>query len=356
MKRDAPEYFAGDLFGELHQADVVPVRRAWLDYLPGLLLCATASLAAATLSDTYGFPVILLGLLIGLALSFVSEVEVTGPGLDFASRHFLRAGIVLLGLQVTFAQVGALGWLAFGGLLLVMASAFAAAMLTARLVGEGREAGILAGGATAICGASAALALYGVIGRERLDQARFSVTLVGVAVASAVAMLAYPTIAQLAGFTDTQAGFLIGAAVHDAAQAIGGGYAYSDAAGADATVVKLARVAMLGPVVALAAIWLGEAGEQASGKPAWRRVALPWFILGFFVVLAINSMVSIPADLRSSALDLSKALLLAAVTATAMRSRMALVLAAGWRPLMPVVAASLVSFLMAFGVALVALG
>ncbi|MEL7727921.1 putative sulfate exporter family transporter [Citromicrobium bathyomarinum] len=351
MNAQKPEFFAGDLFGELYQSDAVPARRKLREFVPGLLLCATASLAAATLSDTYGFPVILLGLLIGLALSFVSEVEVTAPGLDFASRHFLRAGIVLLGLQVTFAQVGALGWAAFGGLLLVMAGAFAAALVTARMVGEGREAGVLAGGATAICGASAALALYGVIGRERLDQARFSVTLVGIAVASAIAMLAYPTIARIAGFTDAQAGFLIGAAVHDAAQAIGGGYSYSDAAGASTTVVKLARVAMLGPIVMLAALWLGAA-DGSKGGSIWQRVAMPWFIAGFFAVLVVNSLVTVPAEWRETALDISKGLLLAAVTATAMRSRMALVLAAGWKPLLPVAVASLVSFVLAFVVAL----
>jgi len=352
MRAQKPEFFAGDLFGELYQSDAVPARRRLREFVPGLLLCATASLAAATLSDTYGFPVILLGLLIGLALSFVSEVEVTAPGLDFASRHFLRAGIVLLGLQVTFAQVGALGWAAFAGLLVVMGGAFVAALVTARLVGEGREAGVLAGGATAICGASAALALYGVIGRERLDQARFSVTLVGIAVASAIAMLAYPTIARIAGFTDAQAGFLIGAAVHDAAQAIGGGYSYSDAAGASTTVVKLARVAMLGPVVMLTALWLGGPGGTDGAKRGWQRVAMPWFIAGFFAVLVINSLVTVPAAWRETALDISKALLLAAVTATAMRSRMALVLAAGWKPLLPVAVASLVSFALAFVVAL----
>lgn len=355
MTSKAPEFFAGDLFGELYAADTAPPKRAWRDYVPGLLLAGTAALAAAFLAGQYGFPVILLGLLIGLALSFVSEVEATAPGLDFAARHFLRIGIVLLGFQVTFAQVLALGWTAFAGVLLVMGSAFAAALIAARAVGEGREAGILAGGATAICGASAALALYGVMGRDRLDQARFSVVLVGVALASAIAMSAYPALAQVAQLTDSQAGFLIGASVHDAAQAIGGGFSYSDAAGKDATVVKLARVALLGPVVALVAMWLGGAGEDAN-KGAWRKVALPWFIAGFFVLLVINSVATIPAELRDGALDLSKAMLLLAVISTAMRSRLGLVLEAGWRPLVPVAAATLVSFLVAFAVVLLALG
>ena len=215
-------------------------------------------------------------------------------------------------------------------------------------MGEGQESGILAGGATAICGASAALALYGVIGRDRLGQARFSVALVGVALASAVAMSVYPAIAQAIGMSDKQAGFLIGASVHDAAQAIGGAYSYSDAAGADATVVKLARVAMLGPIVALVALWL-DRGEGGAGS-AWRKVAMPWFIVGFFILLAFNSLISFPDAVTGPALALSKILLLLAVVATAMRSQLGLLVEAGWRALVPVGAASVVSFAVALAI------
>ena len=352
MAQRQPDYFAGDLFGEIYQAQAeAPPKRALGDYVPGLLLCGTASAAAAWLAEHYGFPIILLGLLIGLALSFVSEVERTAPGLDFASKQFLRFGIVILGLQVTFAQVAALGLPAFLGLLAIMSVTFAAGVVSAKGVRQKREAGILAGGATAICGASAALALYGVIGKERLDQARFSVTLVGVAVASAIAMSAYPALAGVLDLSDTQAGYLIGASVHDVAQAIGGGFSFSDTAGSSATVVKLARVALLAPVVALVALWIGSPGEDAA-QPVWKRLTLPWFIAGFLVLLTVNSFISIPQPVSEWGLTISKAMLLFAVTATAMRSRLGLLLKAGWLSLVPVVAASTASFLAALVVAL----
>ncbi len=342
MTTPRPDFYTGDLYGELYQEDGQSARIAWRSLPPGLLLCGMVALAASWLADAYGFPLILLGLILGLAMSFLAEVEVTAPGLDFAGRHFLRIGIVLLGLQVTFMQVAELGWAIFAGLIAVMASAFAAAMLAARMLGEKRELGLLAGGATAICGASAALALYGVIGRDRLDQARFSITLVGVALASALAVTIAPAFAHTFDFGDRQAGFLIGASVHDAAQAIGGAYGFSDAAGADGTIVKLARVALLGPIVLLVGLYVG-AGRDVGGS-SFRKVALPWFILGFFIVLAGNSVLDIPAVWRDGALDVSKGLLLLAVTATAIRSRLDLLREAGWRPLMPVAAASVASF------------
>lgn len=343
----------GDLYGEMHLAETRPAPRDSL--VPGLLACAAAAGASAWLADQYGFPVILLGLLVGLSLNFIGRDPATHRGLDFASRTFLRLGIVALGLQVTFAEVTALGLPAFAALLAIMAATIAAGFAGARLAGQSRYAGLLAGGATAICGASAALALYGVIGRQRLAQAQFALTLVGVALASAAAMSLYPILAADLGLNDRQAGFLIGAAIHDVGQAIGGGYAFSNEAGKYATIVKLARVALLAPLVALAGLWLSAQGRE-NGQSRWRGLSIPWFILGFLGVLALNSLVPAIAPVREPALDGSKALLLLAVTATAMRTRMDLLMDLGWRALVPVLAATLTSLAMALGLAVLVIG
>lgn len=345
--------YGGDLFGEIHLAESRPAgapAAARPSLFPGLALCAVGAATAAWLSDHYGFPIILLGLLVGLSLNFISHDARSHPGLDFASRTCLRWGIVVLGLQVTAEQVVKLGPAPFAALGVVMAVTFAAGLLGARVAGQSRFAGILAGGATAICGASAALALYGVIGKDRLSQAQFALTLVGISLASAFAMSVYPALAGELGLSDGQAGFLIGASIHDVAQALGGGYAFSDPAGNYATIVKLSRVAMLAPVVALTGLWIGPAEGAAQGS-LWQRLALPWFILAFLAVLAVNSLVAIPKPLVEDGLILSKALLLLAVTATAMRSRMDLLLQMGWKAAVPVVTATLASFVTALGFA-----
>lgn len=346
--KDAPivELYAGDLYGDVlrTEPEVVAPRR---DFFPGLASCGIASAAAAWLSEHYGVPIILMGLLLGLALNFIAQNESTHAGLDFAARTCLRWGIVVLGLQVTLAQVGAMGPLPFLALVAVMAAAMGAALLVARWSGQSMAVGLLAGGATAICGASAALALYGVIGRERVSQAQFALTLVGISVASALAMSLYPPLAGLIGLNDRQAGFLIGASIHDVAQAIGGGYAVSNLAGADATVVKLTRVALLAPVVALAAVVIARVDPQGGAGKRSRLPAVPWFILAFLGVVLLNSLVAVPPLLSGWALILSKALLLLAVTATAIRSRLDLILQIGWRSALPVVGATLASLVVA---------
>ena len=342
--------YGGDLFGEIHLAQSAPVaatgdRQEAPKLFPGLAACGVAGAAAAWLSDHYHFPIILLGLLIGLSLNFISGDPRTHRGLDFAGRTCLRLGIVVLGLQVTFHQIAVLGPTSFGSLLLVMAMTMAAGWFGAKISGQSPYAGLLAGGATAICGASAALAIYGVIGRDRLSQAQFALTLVGISLASAAAMSTYPLLATELGFNDRQAGFLIGASIHDVAQAIGGGYAFSDIAGSHATIVKLARVALLAPIVAL--ISLAIAPTDAAPKGWWRRISLPWFILAFLGMVALNSAIGVPTVLASAGLAASKILLLLAVTATAMRTRLDLLLAAGWRGAVPVMAATLTSLIVA---------
>jgi uncharacterized integral membrane protein (TIGR00698 family) len=260
---------AADLYGEMQLEANPPARHGWRDYLPGILVTAIAALAAAWLADHYAAPLVLMGLLIGLALSFVSQDRRTHAGLDLMSQTALRVGIVLVGARITAQQLVELGPLPFALLVLIMLAVILVTVATARLFAQDRHAALLAGGATAICGASAALALYSLIGDKRVDQARFTLTLVGITVASALAMTLYPVLAAQLGLSDAQAGFLIGASIHDVAQAIGGGFSFSPAAGEVATIVKLTRVALLAPMLMLVALWLGRAAK-AAGRRAFR--------------------------------------------------------------------------------------
>ena len=344
MTATRPTPAAADLYGDLlDEAPAAGLR----DYLPGLLIAGVTSLAAAYLAEHYGAPIMLMGLLIGLAFNFANADARLHPGLGFASKTLLRWGIVLVGLQITFGQIAALGIPAFAAIAVMVVVVSASGALAARLVGRDIAFGTLAGGAVAICGASAALALSSVLGERRTSQAQLTLVLVAVSAASAVAMSVYPAIAHLLELTDRQAGFLMGASIHDVAQALGAGYSYSAEAGATATVVKLTRVALLAPALLVVA-WLYRA-EKAAGSG---RIGLPWFVVGFFAVCALNSLVALPEALVAGAKPLATAALLLAVTATGIRSPLNLLLEQGWKASIPVMIATIVSFALALGCAL----
>ncbi|MDB5724797.1 MAG: putative sulfate exporter family transporter [Novosphingobium sp.] len=337
---------AADLYGDL--LDTTPSASVGLrGYLPGLAITVVAALAAAYLSEHYSAPLMLMGLLIGLAFNFANGDPRLHAGLGFASKTLLRWGIVLVGLQITFGQIASLGWTAFGAIVAMVALVTISGTLAARTVGRAAAFGTLAGGAVAICGASAALALASVLGEKRASQAQLTLVLVAVSAASAVAMSLYPALAHSLHLTDRQAGFLMGASIHDVAQALGAGYSYSPEAGQTATIVKLTRVAFLAPALAVVAIAYPVEGESRRGM-----VGMPWFVLGFLLLCAVHSVVPIPAGGLLWAKPATTALLLLAVTATGIRSPMHLLLEQGWRSSVPVVVATVISFGLALTAAL----
>lgn len=121
-------------------------------------------------------------------------------------------------------------------------------MAAARWFGFSTAFETLAGGAVAICGASSAMALATLLGERRISQSQLALVLVGISALSSLAMVVYSIAAAHLGLGDVAAGFLIGASIHDVAQELGAGYAYSHVAGQTAAIVKLTRVALLAPV------------------------------------------------------------------------------------------------------------
>lgn len=338
---------AADLYNDV---EVGPASRATVRALvPGLAVVAVGTAAAGFLSDYYGVPLTLMALLIGLALNFLSSDERLSPGLVVASRSLLRIGIVLIGARVTLGQMWALGPSALAAIVVIVAGTLGVGVLVARRLSLGAPFGTLAGGSVAICGASAALSIATTLGERRASQAQLTLVLVGISAASAAAMVLYPLLAHALGLSDLQAGFVLGASIHDVAQSLGAGYSYSDGAGQIATIVKLTRVALLAPVLALLPLMLPT--DPGGARPS----VLPWFVAGFFALATVNSLGWVPAIVGGAAQTVASALLAAAVTAIAIRSPLIELLRAGARPLIVIAAASLTSLVLALAAAMVLL-
>jgi uncharacterized integral membrane protein (TIGR00698 family) len=332
---------AADLYGDIGPTP----RRRWADLLPGLGIALLALLAAGFIADRYGAPLTLMALLVGLALNFLAADLRLTPGLGFASRELLRLAVILMGARITFAQMGDLGLPALGAVVVVMASGLAAAVMLARWRGAGGWFGLLSGGAVAVCGASAALALAAALGPRRAPPEALAAVLVVTAGMSAFAMLVWPALAHALALSDAQAGFLFGAAIHDVAQSIGAGFGWSAEAGEVSTIVKLARVALLAPLVGIAVLLVRRAGDGPGG-----RAELPWFVGGFLLLVLLNSLGALPALIAGAAAEASTWLLALAVAATAMRAPLGELRRAGATPLIVTGGATLV----ALGVSLAA--
>jgi uncharacterized integral membrane protein (TIGR00698 family) len=304
--------------------------------VPGLLVTALVAMAAAFLGSHYKGSMLLFALLLGLALHFVSEDKRCAAGIQFASSTVLRLGVALLGLRLTIDHVITLGWQTVVALMVAVGLTIALGLVLARLFKVDSALGVLIGGATAICGASAALAISSVLPKSPHLERNTTLTVVGVTTLSTMAMVVYPLITHWMGFDAVTAGKFIGATIHDVAQVVGAGYSLSPEAGDVATITKLMRVAFLMPVLVAISLVVrarmaGAPGSATAGM-AVKTPLLPWFTVAFVALMLINSTGWVPVRVQSGASDLSQAFLVLAIAGVGLKTSLKEVTELGWRP------------------------
>lgn len=311
-----------------------------------MLLCGAVALSAMFISEHHGGPQLLYALLFGLAFHFLASHQSLRPGIDFCGRTLLRVGVALLGARIAFSQVRVLGWstalLTIAGVLLTIG----VGLVMARLLGHRREEGLISGCSVGICGASAALAVASVLPATRENERFTLLAVVGVTVMSTTAMMTYPLLTPLLGFTSAQAGIFFGATIHDVAQVVAAGMLLSgagDTAAADnAVVVKLLRVMMLLPVVLVIAASLrkGEVPEAIAldeGPPSANVPLVPGFLLAFVALMLLNTSGVIPKAVSALASDVSRICLVVAIAAAGIKTSLADLGQLGWGPVLLVV-------------------
>lgn len=308
--------------------------------LPGIAVSAIVAVAATFLAEHHGAPVMLLALLLGMALNFLTQPEGgqisrSAAGIDFTARSILRLGVALLGLRITLDQVLALGWRPMALVVLAVALTIGTGILLARRLGFQMFFGLLTGGAVAICGASAALALSAALPAHPRKEEATLFTVIGVSTLSTLAMLLYPMLTDWVGLAPRQAGAFIGGTIHDVAQVVGAGYSLSNEAGDLATLVKLMRVAMLLPVIALAA-WLTRRHAQRHDLDGTgpRPPLLPGFAVAFALLLALRSTGWLPEGLVAVGKSASQWCLVAAMAAIGMKTHLRKILEVGAKPVL----------------------
>jgi uncharacterized integral membrane protein (TIGR00698 family) len=300
---------------------------------PGLAVAAVVGIAATFLSLQYKTSPMLFALLLGMALNFLAEEGKCLPGIRFASSAVLRTGVALLGLRITLSQVQGLGW---GVVLLVVvtvALTIGAGLLFSRWLRLSSSFGILTGGAVAICGASAALAIASLLPRHPHAERDASFTVIGVTALSTIAMIVYPMVGALFHLDHGSLGVFLGATIHDVAQVVGAGYGVSLQTGDTATIVKLLRVAMLLPVCFLIGLSL-RVRPEAAGRSA---PLLPWFVVGFAALVLIGSAGWISVPVVEAGSTLSRWCLVTAIAAIGMKTSLKSLVDMGPRPVVLIV-------------------
>jgi uncharacterized integral membrane protein (TIGR00698 family) len=300
----------------------------------------TTKFALATIGRKITITAPVIALLIGMILHPLADRPTFTVGTTFAIKKILRWAIALFGLKIALADIIGLGLGTAIMVIVAMAITLASGVLFARLFGRGDLYGAIAGGATAVCGASAALATASVLPHYKDRESDTAFVAITVNILATVAMIAYPPLCDLLGFDQRTTGIFLGATIHDVAQVVGAGYAVSDDAGNIATVVKLFRVFMLLPVVLGVGWWFSSQGGDSHKA----KVPVPVFAIMFLVFVLINSLGVIPPPAKSVLVEVSRWGLLIAIAALGLNTSLGTILRVGPRHMLVVLSSSAVIF------------
>jgi uncharacterized integral membrane protein (TIGR00698 family) len=317
-------------------------------WLPGMLLAALGAAAGYGVHLLLpGLPWLTASLILGVLVGSVPAIRpaldgVLKPGLAIAARRLLRIGIVVLGLKLSLGDIAALGWVAILAIIALVLVSFVLTWLIGRLFRlEGDQAMLMAAGFS-ICGVSAVGAMAAARGSDERD-AGTPITLV--TLYGTLAIVVLPALAGLLGLDSRQFGHWVGASVHDVGQVVATAQTAGAAALAIAVLVKLTRVLMLAPMVAIASIHTRRRDLHASSS---RPAIVPLFIAGFVAAVLARSFLPVPVAVLSLADILQSALLACALFGIGASLRLEQLARSGARAL----AAGLVSWIAILALAL----
>ena len=277
--------------------------------LPGVLLSLAIAIIATILNQyVHIIGASVFALLMGMAINFFMKDTTTyKAGITFSSKKLLKVAIVLLGTSLSVGQIIHVGKYSLVVMVFTLAAAFGFGYLFGKLFKMDWKLSSLISAGTGICGGTAVATLSQVIDADDSDVAyAISATFIF----DVVMVILFPIMGAALGLSDMAFGLWAGTAVNDTSSVVAAGYAYSDAAGDFATIVKLTRTLSIIPVV------------------------LAFSYLLFLGAALLNSVGIIPAALSSTLSTLSKFFMVMALAAIGLKTDIRDVTKSGFLPML----------------------
>ncbi|HEY8302481.1 MAG TPA: putative sulfate exporter family transporter [Jatrophihabitans sp.] len=310
-----------------------PVRLA----VPGLLLCAAIAAVATAggeLAPVVGAPVlaIMTGVVLRLALGDAAALR---PGVRAAQGVVLPLAVVVLGAQLSITEIVQVGYGALPVMLGTLAACLAVAHVVGRRLGIETDLRTLIGVGTAICGASAIAAVSPVI-KARSNVIAYALSTIFLF--NVAAVLIFPPLGHALGLSQTDFGLFAGTAVNDTSSVVAAASAYGSAAADHAVVVKLVRTLMIIPICIGLAVLVRR--RDAAAAPVGHRAPVrplrlvPWFLVGFVLVAAANSLGLIPIGAHAALSHVALWLITTALAGVGLSTDLAALRRTGPKPML----------------------
>lgn len=291
-------------------------------YLPGLSAAVLVAVIAELISNALPVHLIsasVIALFIGMGIHAIHKPgDRLMPGMKFTSKKILKFAIILLGASLNISTIVHVGSVSLIVMIFTLSTCFGLGYFVGKALGLNWKTSNLISAGTGICGGSAIAAIAPVIQAADLDIAfAMSATFLF----DMVMIVLFPFMGKALGMTDVAFGLWSGTAVNDTSSVVATGYAFSEAAGDFAVMVKLTRTLAIIPVVIIFSIIhtkLKQKQQQSTEKASMKsslKSAFPLFIIFFLAMAAINSFGLIPASIAGAMKTLSKFLMVCALAA-----------------------------------------
>ena len=326
--------------------------------LPGIFISLVIAFVAKfleSLEEAAGLRIIgasVIAMFIGMAVNALKKpTDITAPGIKFTSKKILKFAIILLGASLNITTVLTVGKFSLTVMVFTLATCFGLGAVIGKALGLNWKTSSLINAGTGICGGSAIAAIAPVIEATDMDIAYgMSATFLF----DTVMVVVFPILGRLMGLSDAAFGLWAGTAVNDTSSVVATGYAFSEAAGDFATMVKLTRTLSIIPAVLVFAAISIHIKKKEQAKDASVKVSIksifPWFILGFLAMSALTSLGLIPAALAATLKSISKFLMVAALAAIGLNTNFKALCRSGAKPMLHGFIVSLLVVLVAIAV------
>ncbi|WP_343586352.1 YeiH family protein [Herbaspirillum sp.] len=308
--------------------------------LPGLALSAAVAWAAMRLGDIawlqeHGFSALTVAIVLGIVLGntlYPSVAAHCGDGVRFSKQTLLRAGIILYGFRLTLQDISHVGLAGVAIDAAMLLSTFGLAWLAGvKLLKLERDAALLIGAGSSICGAAAVMATEPVL-RARSEQVTVAVSTV--VIFGSLAIFLYPLLHTLQaepawGARLPDFGIYIGSTVHEVAQVLAAARSIDQHTADTAVITKMVRVMMLAPFL----LALSMKADPASSSGQRGKLSIPWFAFAFIGVVLLNSVMPLPAAVSQLVLQADTLLLAMAMAALGLTTHLSAIRNAGMKPM-----------------------
>ncbi len=307
--------------------------------IPGIIITVIIAIIASIIADFIPMHLIsasVFALLLGMILNpILSKYASLKSGVQYVSKKVLRIAIVLLGLTLSFGQVLSVGGYSLFVMVFTLFAAFGGGYIVGKLFKMNWKLSSLISAGTGICGGSAIAAIAPTIEAKDRDIAyAISATFIF----DVVMVILFPIMGEAIGMSDIGFGLWTGTAVNDTSSVVAAGYAFSDAAGAYATIVKLTRTLSIIPTVLVFSYIHARLKSKEDSTTKREKVSIksifPYFILLFLVMVAITSTGIISPELSNTINTISKFLMVMALGAIGLKTNFKETYSAGFKPML----------------------